>query len=40
MKVELKRFPDQIHAFINVLVAGSSSRAATAEIAAHLRAAL
>ena len=38
--VELKRFPDQIHAFINVLLAGTSSRAATAEIAAHLRAAL
>jgi len=38
--VELKRFPDQIHSFFNVLVTGSSSRAATAEIAAHLRAAL
>jgi acetyl esterase len=38
--VELKRFPDQIHAFFNVLLPGSSSRAASAEIAAHLRAAL
>jgi acetyl esterase len=38
--VELKRFPDQIHSFFNMLVTGSSSRAATAEIAAHLRAAL
>jgi acetyl esterase len=38
--VELKRFPDQIHSFFNILVPGSSARAANAEIAARLRAAL
>ncbi len=38
--VELQRFPDQIHGFFNILVPGSSSRAANAEIAAKLRAAL
>jgi acetyl esterase len=38
--VELKRFPDQIHGFFNILVAGSRSRAASAEIAARLKAAL
>jgi acetyl esterase len=38
--VELKRFPDQMHSFFNVLLAGSSARAANAEIAARLRAAL
>ncbi len=40
VEVELKRFPDQIHSFFNVLVPGSSARAANAEIAAKLRAAL
>ncbi len=40
VEVELKRFPDQIHSFFNVLVPGSSARAANAEIAAKLGAAL
>ena len=34
--VELRRFPDQIHGFFNVVGAGRTSRAATAEIAARL----
>jgi acetyl esterase len=38
--VELKRFSDQIHGFVNILVPGTRARAANAEIAARLRAAL
>lgn len=38
--VELKRFPDQIHGFFNVVGVGRSSRAAMGEIAAKLKAAL
>ena len=38
--VELKRYPDQIHGFFNVVGVGRTSRAANAEIAAKLRAAL
>jgi acetyl esterase len=38
--VELKRFSDQIHGFFNILVPGTRARAANAEIAARLRAAL
>lgn len=38
--VELKRFPDQIHGFFNIVGVGRTSRAANAEIAAKLRAAL
>lgn len=38
--VELKRFPDQIHGFFNIVGVGRSSRAACAEIAAKLKAAL
>lgn len=38
--VELRRFPDQIHGFLNILGAGRTSRAANAEIAAKLKAAL
>jgi acetyl esterase len=34
--VELHRFPDQIHGFLNVVGAGRTARAATAEIAARL----
>jgi acetyl esterase len=34
--VELRRFPDQIHGFLNVVGAGRTARAATAEIAARL----
>jgi acetyl esterase len=34
--VELRRFPDQIHGFLNVVGAGRSARAATAEVAARL----
>jgi hypothetical protein len=37
--VELQRFPDQIHGFVNVLTA-RTSRAATATIAEKLRAAI
>jgi acetyl esterase len=40
VEVELRRFPDQIHGFINVLSAGRTTRAATAEIAARLGAGL
>ncbi|MGZ4429863.1 MAG: alpha/beta hydrolase [Nocardioidaceae bacterium] len=38
--VDLKRYPGFIHGFFNVVGVGSSSRAAVAEIAAKLRAAL
>ncbi|MGH3361289.1 MAG: alpha/beta hydrolase [Nocardioides sp.] len=38
--VELERFSDQIHGFAQILGVGRTSRAATAEIAAKLRAAL
>lgn len=38
--VELERFPQQIHGFFNVVGVGRSARAANAEIAAKLRAAL
>ena len=34
--VELRRFPDQIHGFLNVVGAGRTARAATAEVAARL----
>jgi acetyl esterase len=40
VEVELRRFPDQIHGFFNLVGVGRSSRAAMAEIAAKLRAAL
>lgn len=38
--VEMKRFPDQIHGFFNIVGVGRSSRAANAEIAARLKAAM
>lgn len=38
--VECRRFPDQIHGFLNILAVEGSSRAAVTEIAAKLRAAL
>lgn len=38
--VELQRFPDQIHGFLNIVGVGSSSRAAVLEIAEHVRKAL
>ena len=38
--VELQRFPDQIHGFFNIVGVGRTSRAANAEIAAKLKAAL
>ncbi|MBI2245273.1 MAG: alpha/beta hydrolase [Nocardioides sp.] len=38
--VELRRFTDQIHGFFNIVGAGRTSRAATAEIAAKLKSAL
>ena len=38
--LELCRFPDQIHGFLNIVGTGRRSRAAVAEIAAKLRAAL
>ncbi len=38
--VELRRFPDQIHGFFNVVGVGRRSRAAVDEIAAALRAGL
>jgi acetyl esterase len=38
--VELRRFPGQIHGFFNVVGVGRTSRAAVAEIAAKLKAAL
>ncbi|GAA1157694.1 alpha/beta hydrolase [Nocardioides aquiterrae] len=40
VQVELRRFPDQIHGFFNVVGVGRSARAATATIAANLKAAL
>ena len=40
MTVELKRFPDQIHGFFNIVGVGRTSRAANAELAAKLKAAL
>lgn len=40
VQVEMHRFPDQIHGFLNVLGIGRSSRAAVAEIAVRLRAGL
>ena len=36
VEVELRRFPDQIHGFLNVVGVGRTARAATAEIAARL----
>jgi acetyl esterase len=38
--VELRRYPGQVHGFFNVVGVGRSSRAAVAEIAAKLKAAL
>ncbi|MCX6398971.1 MAG: alpha/beta hydrolase [Propionibacteriales bacterium] len=38
--VELKRYPDQIHGFFNIVGVGRSSRSAVLEIAAKVRAAL
>lgn len=38
--VELRRFPDQIHGFINVVGAGRTARLATSEIAERLAAGL
>lgn len=38
--VEVQRFPDQIHGFLNIVGVGSSSRAAVLEIAQHVRKAL
>jgi acetyl esterase len=38
--VELRRFPDQIHGFLNAIGTGRTSRAAVAEIAEKLEAAL
>lgn len=40
VSVELRRFPDQIHGFFNVVGVGRTARAASAEVAAKLRAAL
>jgi acetyl esterase len=40
VRVELRRFPDQIHGFFNVVGVGRTSRAAIAEIAVKLKAAL
>ena len=40
VRVELKRFPDQIHGFVNAIGCGRTSRAAMAEIAAALEVAL
>ena len=36
VEVELRRFPDQIHGFLNVLGVGRTARAASAEVAARL----
>jgi acetyl esterase len=36
IEVELRRFPDQIHGFLNVLGAGRSARAASGEVARQL----
>ncbi|WP_435770176.1 alpha/beta hydrolase [Nocardioides sp. SYSU DS0651] len=38
--VELTRFPDQVHGFLNILNVGRTSRAAVTEIAGRMRAAL
>jgi acetyl esterase len=38
--VELRRFDDQIHGFLNIVGVGRTSRAAVAEIAARLKAGL
>jgi acetyl esterase len=40
VKVELRRFPDQIHGFLNVIGAGHTAKAAVTEIAAALKAGL
>lgn len=40
VKVELRRFPDQIHGFVNVIGAGRSAKAAVTEIAEALKAGL
>jgi acetyl esterase len=40
VRVQLRRFPDQIHGFFNIVGVGRTSRAANAEIAAKLKAAL
>ena len=40
VEVELRRFPDQIHGFLNLVGVGRTSRAAMAEIAAKLHATL
>ena len=40
VEVELKRFPDQIHGFFNIVGVGRTARAANAQIAAKLGAAL
>ncbi|CAB4735118.1 unannotated protein [freshwater metagenome] len=40
VRVELRRFPDQIHGFFNIVGVGRTSRAAVVEIAAALRAGL
>ena len=37
VQVELRRFPDQIHGFFNIVGVGRRSRAAVDEIAAALR---
>ena len=36
VEVELRRFPDQIHGFLNVVGVGRSARASSAEVAARL----
>ena len=40
VEVDVRRYDDQIHGFLNIVGAGRSSRAAVIEIAARLRAAL
>jgi acetyl esterase len=40
VEVELRRFPDQIHGFFNVVGVGSTARTAAAEVAARLAAGL
>ncbi|WP_017936593.1 alpha/beta hydrolase [Nocardioides sp. Iso805N] len=40
VKVEMRRFPDQIHGFLNVIGAGRTAKAAVTEIAAALKAGL